>query len=231
MNESKQAEPVAIVVSRQYEDGSHAGHSLEWRGSNEANDFPEGTELYTYPAVAVAHDTLMFEAGKAAGRQEVKDEQSTSDFWAWVRKAYREIESTDFTIHNMEVAYQAGRASAPAVAPADVVRELVRLTDDDLTKIYMRFVGHEGLSPRLFEDVAGCVMSAMISNNVPQCLTLNDHLLKALKDTDKVIERQLELIEQRAKGDFLNKRPVVQSLTAHRARIQKTLKSAKEHGL
>ena len=42
-------EPVAIVVAAEYEDGSHAGHRLEWRGRNEANDYPEGTEFYTAP--------------------------------------------------------------------------------------------------------------------------------------------------------------------------------------
>jgi hypothetical protein len=42
-------EPVAIVVAAEYEDGSTAGHRLEWRGRNEANDFPEGTEFYTAP--------------------------------------------------------------------------------------------------------------------------------------------------------------------------------------
>jgi len=42
-------EPVAIVVAAEYEDGSHAGHHLEWRGRNEANDYPEGTKLYTHP--------------------------------------------------------------------------------------------------------------------------------------------------------------------------------------
>lgn len=75
-----------------------------------------GDLLYT-EAPAVAQDDVMFEAGKAAGRQEVKDAQSEPDFWAWVRNAYREPESTDFTIHNMEVAYQAGRAAAVAQEP------------------------------------------------------------------------------------------------------------------
>ena len=42
-------EPVAIVVARRYDDGSHAGNQLEWRGRNEANDFPEGTAFYTTP--------------------------------------------------------------------------------------------------------------------------------------------------------------------------------------
>lgn len=134
---SKQAEPVAIVVSRQYEDGSHAGHLLEWRGRNEADDFPEGTEFYAHPAPAVAGDAVVFEAGKAAGRQEVKDAQSEPDFWSWVRKAYREPESTNFTIHNMEVAYQAGRAAQPVqpncgACPGDgkVCRTSCRLADE-----------------------------------------------------------------------------------------------------
>lgn len=43
--------------------------------------------------------------------------------------------------------------------------ELVRLTEDDLEKIYMRFVGFEGLSPRVFHDITGCVMAAMIAKN------------------------------------------------------------------
>ena len=43
--------------------------------------------------------------------------------------------------------------------------KMVRLTEDELTEIYMRFVGHQGLYPRLFEDVAGCVMAAMIAKN------------------------------------------------------------------
>ena len=45
----KQGEPVAIVVARRYEDGSHAGNQLEWRSRNEANDFPVGTAFYTTP--------------------------------------------------------------------------------------------------------------------------------------------------------------------------------------
>lgn len=47
--EAEKQEPVAMVVAYQYEDGSHAGHRLEWRGRNEANDFPEGTSFYTHP--------------------------------------------------------------------------------------------------------------------------------------------------------------------------------------
>jgi len=42
-------EPVAIVVERQYDDGSSAGNCLEWNGRNEENDFPVGTVFYTVP--------------------------------------------------------------------------------------------------------------------------------------------------------------------------------------
>jgi hypothetical protein len=57
---SKQ-EPVAYVVTAQYEDGSHQGHRLEWRGRNEANDFAEGTALYTHPAPQQKPQKLLLE--------------------------------------------------------------------------------------------------------------------------------------------------------------------------
>jgi hypothetical protein len=47
--EMEAVEPVVIVILRQYEDGTPAGHQLEWQGRCEANDFPEGTALYTHP--------------------------------------------------------------------------------------------------------------------------------------------------------------------------------------
>ena len=50
------AQPAAIVVAAQYEDGSPAGHRLEWRGCKEANDFPEGTEFYTNPPAALVQE-------------------------------------------------------------------------------------------------------------------------------------------------------------------------------
>jgi hypothetical protein len=40
-------EPAAVVITREYEDGSPAGHCLEWCGRNEADDFPVGTKFYT----------------------------------------------------------------------------------------------------------------------------------------------------------------------------------------
>lgn len=64
---------------------------------------------------APATDSLLFQCGKAAGRQEVLDEQTGPDFWEWVRRAYRNPESTSFTVHNMAVAYRAGLA---AIQPA-----------------------------------------------------------------------------------------------------------------
>ena len=50
--EAEKQEPVAMVVPAEYEDGSYAGHRLQWRGDNEANDFPEGTVFYTDPPAA-----------------------------------------------------------------------------------------------------------------------------------------------------------------------------------
>ncbi len=66
-------------------------------------------------------NSMVFECGKAAGRQEVKDEQKCPDFWAWIRRAYREPESSAYTVHNMEVAYQAGRASVEADRQANQI--------------------------------------------------------------------------------------------------------------
>ena len=42
-------EPVAVVVARQYDDGTYAGNELNWAGRNCENDFPVGTKLYTAP--------------------------------------------------------------------------------------------------------------------------------------------------------------------------------------
>ena len=47
--EQDKQEPAAIVVAAEYEDGSFAGNRLEWKGNNEANDFPQGTAFYTTP--------------------------------------------------------------------------------------------------------------------------------------------------------------------------------------
>jgi hypothetical protein len=45
----EQGEPVATVVARQYDDGTHAGNALDWEGRNCENDFPVGTKFYTTP--------------------------------------------------------------------------------------------------------------------------------------------------------------------------------------
>jgi hypothetical protein len=42
-------EPVATVVARQYDDGTHAGNALDWAGRNCEDDFPVGTKLFTIP--------------------------------------------------------------------------------------------------------------------------------------------------------------------------------------
>ncbi|WP_446903052.1 hypothetical protein [Burkholderia sp. YIM B11467] len=50
-----------------------------------------------------------------------------------------------------------------------------------------------------------------------------DALTEAVTRTIETIKRQLDLIVERAPGDFLDKRPVVQSLSAHVRRLEKAL--------
>ncbi|HGF4018899.1 hypothetical protein [Burkholderia cenocepacia] len=53
-----------------------------------------------------------------------------------------------------------------------------------------------------------------------------DALTEAVTRTIETIKRQLDLIADRAPGDFLDKRPVVQSLGAHVRRLEKALAEA-----
>lgn len=62
-------------------------------------------------AQGAASGEFLFLAGKAAGRQEIKDAQQSPDFETWVNRAYRDAYESMFTVYNMEVAWQAGRAS------------------------------------------------------------------------------------------------------------------------
>ncbi|WP_063800612.1 hypothetical protein [Burkholderia cepacia] len=50
-----------------------------------------------------------------------------------------------------------------------------------------------------------------------------DALTEAVTRTIETIKRQLDLIADRAPGDFLDKRPVVQSLSAHVRRLEKAI--------
>lgn len=50
-----------------------------------------------------------------------------------------------------------------------------------------------------------------------------DVLIEAVDTTVKTIERQLNLIEERAPGGYLDKLPVVRSLTLHKRRLTKAL--------
>ena len=66
----------------------------------------------------------MAQAVIATGRNPAATEQTAepTGFGEWVRQAYRAPESTSFTVHNMAVAYRAGRdADRAASAPADSV--------------------------------------------------------------------------------------------------------------
>lgn len=53
-----------------------------------------------------------------------------------------------------------------------------------------------------------------------------NQLLEALDHIAQTIDRQLELIADRAKGDFLDKRPVVQSLQSHARRARAAIAKA-----
>ncbi|WP_192903333.1 hypothetical protein [Burkholderia thailandensis] len=56
-----------------------------------------------------------------------------------------------------------------------------------------------------------------------------DALTEAVTHTIDTIGRQLDLIAERAPGNFLDKVPVVRSLTAHKKRLEKALATAEQH--
>ena len=84
---------------------------------------PDGFATWKDAAIAArgaAQADTVFQCGKAAGRQEMKEAQQSSDFNTWVHRAYRVPYPATYTIYNMEVAYQAGRESAAQAAPAEI---------------------------------------------------------------------------------------------------------------
>ena len=84
---------------------------------------PEGFATWKDAAIAsrgAAQADTVFQCGKAAGRQEMKEAQQSSDFNTWVHRAYRVPYPATYTLYNMEVAYQAGRESAAQAAPAEI---------------------------------------------------------------------------------------------------------------
>lgn len=96
--------------------------------------------------VTVAQAQAYATAAIKAARQEVKDEQQCSDFWAWIRHAYREPESVTYTVYNMEVAYQAGRTSVEADRKRrgePVVVPTKTQIDDAMCKVSMPFFPDE----------------------------------------------------------------------------------------
>ncbi|VWD49760.1 hypothetical protein BLA17378_08634 [Burkholderia aenigmatica] len=56
-----------------------------------------------------------------------------------------------------------------------------------------------------------------------------DALTEAVTHTIDTISRQLDLIAERAPGNFLDKVPVVRSLTAHKKRLEKALAPVEQH--
>jgi DNA-directed RNA polymerase subunit RPC12/RpoP len=84
-------EPVAIVVAAEYEDGSTAGHRLEWRGRNEANDFPEGTAFYTAPQpvpVKTYHDGKPWPVQPVPHECQTEAEKTAYAFGWWKAMEY-----------------------------------------------------------------------------------------------------------------------------------------------
>ncbi len=124
----------------------------------------------------------------------------------------------DFPEHQLHTmcSYPIAHA-APAVA-----QEPVRLNDDDLTKIYMRFVGHQGLYPRLFEDIAGCVMTAMFEKSPPPAVAVNEQLLEALKKAEDAMTWEIGGEPCGLEDALYNARAAIRAAEAEKA---------KEHGL
>jgi hypothetical protein len=55
-----------------------------------------------------------------------------------------------------------------------------------------------------------------------------DALAEAVDLTIKTLERQLDLIDERAPGNYLDKMPVIRSLSAHKQRLERAVEQAKE---
>jgi len=72
-------------------------------------------------------------------------------------------------------------------------------------------------------DTLRKIVDAALATAPTMSEAVRDVLTAVVERTIEVIARQLELIEDRAKGDFLDKRPVVQSLLAHKGRLQRAL--------
>jgi len=107
-------EPVSIVVEAQYEDGSPAGKHLKWRGRNEANDFPEGTEFYTSPP---KREPLTEEQKPVACNCRLKAD---------------ECNGGAATFHPFQVGASCSTRPCERVYPPPPKREWVELTDEEV---------------------------------------------------------------------------------------------------
>ncbi len=117
---------------------------------------------------------VLFDCGKAAGRQEVKDQQQAPDFQTWIRQAYREPESTTYTIHNMEVAYQAGLAAQASTVAGEAQQEIEQMAVNRYRPV------PDGMFS--YKVVAGDGSRSLYTGTKDNCLRLAAKLTEAFLD-------------------------------------------------
>ena len=91
-----------------------------------------------------------------------------------------------------------------------------------------------------WEDVTKEVFDQWTSNLKPECQRIvytapqaecaPGALTDAIDLTIKTLERQLDLIAERAPGNYLDKTPIVRSLRAHKQRLERALEQAVHKG-
>jgi hypothetical protein len=73
------------------------------------------------------------------------------------------------------------------------------------------------------EQAEGVPLPSEAATISPADVQWEAHLLEVVEHTIDTLGRQLELIAERAPGKFLDKTPVVRSLTAHKQRLQRAV--------
>jgi hypothetical protein len=106
-------------------------------------------------------------------------------------------------------------ADAPQEANARIADLLMQLEQKEVAR-HTLAVGYESASRRAaeLEYQVGASPSAVLT--------------EAVDLTIKTLERQLDLIDERAPGNYLDKMPVIRSLSAHKKRLERAVEQAKE---